>query len=238
MIPQNALSSSPVVDDIVGGKGQSNNQLIDYETGGIALNNPTGGLSYQIWKAEVLNFREVWISSPNTPRTFVFSSGYSLQSISLSFDQNMRPYIAYMENGIAKFYWFNSLIGGPDILTLPTGSRNPKTSMDDKNSVATDLGTNDIILAYMRGTTLYFRVQRDRYQIEYTLRTGVTGDLLKFGMGENRRLQFVFGTKMTDEELINGELAKGSPISGFTPVTEDDSTSPSSSDLWELDSGD
>lgn len=238
MIPVPGMSSTPVPASINGGKGLTDNLLIDYETGGAGLNDSVGGLRYQIWKAEVLNFREVWLSAPNTPQTFVFSSGYALQEISLAFDQNMRPYIAYVENGIAKFYWFNSLIGAPDILTLPLGSRNPKATMDDKFDEATNLGTNDIILAYMRGTTLYYRLQRDRYQIEYVLKTDVVGDLLKFGMGANRRLQFVFGTKMTEEELINGELAKGSPISGSQNVTVDNSTSPSSADIWELDSGD
>lgn len=235
MLPQNALSTNPVVGNFIQGRAQTVNLLVDYESGGIGLNNPSAGMLYQIWKGELLNLRDIYISAPNTPRTHLVSTGFACTEISIAFDQNMRPHVAYMDGSFARFYWFDPTIPGPAILTLPAGSRNPKVTLDDKREIHSS--DSDIILAYMRGTSLYFRFQRERYLIERLLKTNVVGDLLKIGMADSSRVQFQFGVRMTQEELIE-KLAAGSPISGSTPVTEDDSTSPSSSDLWELDSGD
>lgn len=236
MIP--VQSSIPIIGDYVYGNQATENFLIDYDFGGIGLNDSSQGLLVQTWKAELLNFRDVYVSAPNTPKTYVFSSGYQITQLSLTFDQLMRPYIAFLENGLSKLYWFDSVIPGPAILTLPTGSRSPRVKMDDKRPEFTS--TSDIILAYIRSGKIYVRVQRERYLIEHEFASGIPDnvELLKFGFTDNYRLRFDLATKMTEDQIINGELAKGSPISGYTPVTEDDSTSPSSSDLWELDSGD
>jgi hypothetical protein len=50
----------------------------------------------------------------------------------------------------------------------------------------------DIILAYIRDNTLYYRQQRDRYGIERTLRTGLFDSvkLRNIGMARNYRLYF------------------------------------------------
>ena len=201
--------------------------------GGIGLSDPSQGHLYQLWKGEVLNIRAVYFSSPNTSRTFVFSSGYAIQELSITFDQNMRPYAAYSERGQAKMYWYDSVAEAPAVFSLPLDARNPKITLDDKR--ASQIENSDVVLAYMRGTTLYVRYQRDRFSIEYPLRSNIDGDLLAVGFTDKYRLEFMFGKRMTDDEMLNGELAKGSPIASSTVITKDLATTPSDSDIWELE---
>lgn len=232
MLPYNSLSVGGPPGTIIQGKALTSNLLVDYETGGIGLNDSSQGMLVQIWKGEVRNSREVFVSAPNTPPTFVLSAGYALTEISIAFDQNMHPCIAFMENGLSKLYWYDTTIPGPTYITLPAGARNPKITLDDKRPL--ESGNSDIILAYMNGTSLYFRMQRERFTVERLLATGIDGDLLKIGMNDKLRLQFELGKKMSEEELLKN-LAKGSPISSFTVEINDAVTTPSDSDIWELE---
>jgi hypothetical protein len=43
----------------------------------------------------------------------------------------------------------------------------------------------------MRGTSLYYRQQRDRYEVEYLLKTGLNAKLVRVGMNKGYRLQFM-----------------------------------------------
>jgi hypothetical protein len=201
--------------------------------GGIGLGDPGQGQLYQLWTGEVLNLRSIYVSSPNTPRTLIYSASYQITELSITFDQNMRPYAAFVERGYAKLFWYNSQIAANDILTLPAGSRNPKIMLDDKRLIHSS--ESNIYLFYMRGTTLYYRQQSDRFAIENVYATGIAGDLLIMGLNTGYRLQFTFGIKKTYDELLNGELAAGSPIASSTVVISDDSSTPSDSDIWELD---
>jgi hypothetical protein len=226
------ISVPPVPGNIIQGRSKTHNLLIDYETGGIGLNDPSQGQLVQVWQGIVQNFRDIYFSAPNTPNTIVYSTGYAAQMISICFDQNMRPHVAFMENGTSKLYFYNSSLGHSDLLVLPTGSKNPKITLNDKRPEQSTY--SDIVLVYQRGTDLFVRVQRERYLIEHLVATGTVGELLKIGMNDGMRIQYEFGVKMTDKELMDA-LAQGSPIASSEIVTPDSSTSPSSSDIWELE---
>lgn len=231
-----SISTTPVSGDFIYGRDHNDNLLIDHEMGGIGLNDPSQGNEYQIWTGIVQNIREIWVSAPNTPLTLVYASAYEITELSISFDQLMRPYAAFVENGQCKLYWFDSVAGAPAVLSLPAGCYNPRITLDDKRPEQNSV--SDILLFYMRDKNLYYRIQRERYLMEHLLATGIEGNLLRAGMNTKYRIQFEFAIRMTEDELINGELAKGSPISGSSTVTPDNSTSPSSADIWELDRGD
>ena len=71
----------------------------------------------------------------------------------------------------------------------------PRLSFDDKR--ATQYGANgDIILAYLRSVGgsrgLYYRQQRDRFNTEYTLRTGLPNNTRLRAVGMNRGLRMQF----------------------------------------------
>jgi len=65
----------------------------------------------------------------------------------------------------------------------------PKLTMDDKRE--SQSASNDIIFAYVKSGSLYYRQQRDRFQTEYFLRSGVA-KLKKIGMNDKLRLQFLW----------------------------------------------
>jgi hypothetical protein len=170
---------------------ESPSLLIDYELGGVALNNPLEGLRKRVWILEVdKDTGDFVLSAPeNFPVTLFTAPGTT--EASLTFDQNMRPVVAYVQEGVAKFYWYDTVLGAAVTTVLASDVRNPKCCLDDKRPYQTAQGSNDVILAYLRGTGLYYRQQRDRFETEYLLKDPIPGSkLLRVGMNSVWRLQF------------------------------------------------
>jgi hypothetical protein len=192
MIPENRLSSVPVYapyyppDDT-----DPPDDLWDTEIGGVALNDPSQGLRVKVWTLRAVGASgNVYVSAFDVFETLLFSAP-GIQEVSLAFDQNMRPFVAFVQDGQAKYRWYDSLLGTNVITTLDPLDRNPRCCMDDKRDQQTASGSNDIILAYTRSNALYFRQQRDRYETEYLLKTDVNGRLMRVGMNTLSRLQFM-----------------------------------------------
>jgi hypothetical protein len=186
MLPQNALSIVPITAPYLVPDDYPITKYVDYEQGGISIQDPSQGLQVQIWKLEYTSNR-VMLSAPNTPRRILFSSP-NIREISLAFDQNMRPAVAYMEGDQAKLWWYDTQVAGEVFTDLPAGSTSPKACLDDKRDMETAL--SDIIVAYMRDKGLRFRVQRERFLIEYTLAVDLDATLIRVGMNTKNRLQF------------------------------------------------
>ena len=192
MIPQQRLSTQLVDGDF----RQSlirDIPFIDYELAGVGLNDPSLGLQYQIWTLEYIkNTGDFVLSAPNYPSTVQFNRP-NVSYISLSFDTNMNPFISFVENGISKFWWFNTVSGQQEFdETLIATAQSPYAALDDTRPLQNQ--NTDIILSYVRSGNLYFRAQRDRYLIEYLLVSGVTGQVLVAGFTKNLRYKFILGT--------------------------------------------
>ena len=168
--------------------------FIDLELGGVGIQDPSQGLEVQTWRAEYYN-KKVYVTAPDgLGRKFLFERS-GIREISLAFDSNMAPFIAYMvEVGgdvqyESWFYWFDPISAAFIHTKLPDYSRYPKCCLDDKRAFIQN-GNRDVILAYMRGDTLYCREQKDRYSIEKFLWTGFRARLNKVGMNIHNRLQW------------------------------------------------
>lgn len=157
-----------------------------WEMGGVGISDPSGGLTYQMWHG-VLDTATgtVLLDAPNTPQ-FVLYSEAGITQMDFSFDQNMKPCLAFTQNGVAKFWWYNTVNLQYEIITL-TGAMTPLTLLDDKREGL--LGSSDIILFYLRDGRLYYREQRDRFTIEYD--SGISGirRLVRVGFTEGLRVQ-------------------------------------------------
>lgn len=171
-----------------------------YEMGGVALGDASQGQLVQLWHIFVRNQREVWVESPTQAPVMLFSRIYPITEVSLAFDQNMRPTVAFVEDKQAYLWWYDTL-AGEQVFTHYPGATNPRCTLDDKR--ASQAAQASIILAYIRDGGLYFRDQADRFQTEYLLSPTVPGELLEIGMAKNFRLQFKFGRRLTYEELIS-----------------------------------
>jgi hypothetical protein len=193
MIPEERLSTVPypapyrAPDD-----ADPPSKLTDYELGGVALQDASQGLEVQTWtlRADPLT-GEVFLGATSVPESLLFTAA-GITEVSLAFDQNMRPFVAFVQDGRAKYRWFDTVLGANRITELDPADENPRCCMDDKRTSQTSLGTNDIILAYVRAGNLYYRQQRDRYETERLLYEDVPGRLLRVGMHRQYRLQFMF----------------------------------------------
>lgn len=202
MIPNSSLSQITIPGFWIPPDDLENDSLRDYELGGIDLNDPSFGLRFQVWTLTLMN-DDVVISAPTVPLTVLFTRT-GITELSLAFDQNMNPFVAFVENGVAKFWWYDTVVSQQVFSSLPANSITPRTCLDDKRETQTN--SSDIILAYLLNDNLYFRAERDRYSVQYLLKTGVFNPtsglparLKRVGMTDQNRLQF----------LLQSDLPKG-----------------------------
>lgn len=185
MIPGGVLSTTAVPSAFTEQVNNENEPLIDYEMGGLGLSDPSGGLLAQLWTAE---YKEgaVYISAPNTPETVLFTRT-GITEVALAFDQNMRPAIAFVDGTGSFLWWFDTTAGSYVFFPVPSAT-NPRICMDEKNPwFGAD---SDIVLAYMNGTSLCARYQRDRFLIEDTLGEDLNLRLISVCRNKGFRLQF------------------------------------------------
>lgn len=188
MIPLNRLSVTPQPaeflepDDI-----ETPSSLVDYELGGVDLNDASQGLRVRNWRLRMVG-NDVRINADGVPETTLFTRS-GITELSLAFDQNMRPYVAFIQNGQAILRWYDTLAQQQVFLDLAEGTVTPRVCLDDKRPL--QVGASDVILAYVLNDNLYFRAQRDRFEVEYLLQANVGGRLIRVGMNRKYRLQFL-----------------------------------------------
>ena len=211
MIVGHVLSSQVMPGAILSPDNGEVSPVLEYELGGIGLNDVTEGLRYQTWTAR-LSYKAgrrangIFLSAPNTEEFLLYSAS-KITEFSFTFDQNMNPFLAFMQDGVAKFRWWDPTIPGYTVTSLPAGSHGPKCALDDKRKLET--GTSDILLCYCRDGNLYYREQRDRYGVEYLLKSGVIGDCILVAMMNTNRVRIVTGLQDFPEESYSYRYAKG-----------------------------
>lgn len=194
-LPDNVLSTTPVPapflvpDDVVRAS-----LLEDFERGGVNLSNPEDGLVVQTWRGFV-DGSTVKFESPTWPPSTVLTDA-GITELSMSFDQNMRPMVAYMVGSTAKLYWYDSLIEAHTTTTLAAGITSPTLTHDDKRDGRT--GASDVLLLYILGGQLRYRQQRDRFTVERVLATVPAGTtrLRRVGMNTQLRVQIEYDVEV------------------------------------------
>lgn len=171
----------------------------DVELGGIGIQDPSQGLEVQTWTLQIIPNGlngDFYLSAPNTPPTYLFSRTNATWC-RLAFDQNMFPFISYIDINGAGYYWYDPIAHSFAFVTMASDVTYPCCTLDDKRPLATVVGSSDIILTYIRGINLYYRQQRDRYGTEYLLQSNVNlvlpnPSVWSVGMNEGMRLQFLY----------------------------------------------
>lgn len=198
IVPSDNLIMSP--------KDKSQNLKESFESGGISLENSTRGLFYQNWHAKT-DGQKIYIKAENEKQWLEVLSDTKITEVDLTFDQNMRPHLTYVSNGVAKFYYHNFYANKFIIESYPD-IKNPRISLDDKRR---DIGSSssDIIFAYIKKETneLCYRVQRERYLTEHNTNIFVKeNDILwRIGMGKNNAFLFYIlnDPDQSDDDLDN-----------------------------------
>nr|PZN74572.1 MAG: hypothetical protein DIU57_19165 [Pseudomonadota bacterium] len=127
------------------------------------------------------------LSAPTYPPQAVYT-GDDITEVSLAFDQNMNVCVAFVEAGMAKLLWYDTTVNQLVVTELGEGVTHPRVALDDTREF--NRANSDIILAYIKEGALYYRQQRDRYQIERLLSPGPWIALKRIGMGSGYRFQF------------------------------------------------
>ena len=181
------LSDPTLSGKLLGGRSYDIASLDDFESGGDDINDLTHGKQSQIWNGYYRDYH-VYIQNPNIEPVKLFS-GTDISTLSFTFDQLMRPVLVITQGDVIKLRWYDSTISDYTITDFIAGETFPCVSLDDKRGSQDD--TSDVIFAYIRGSNLCYRAQRDRYEIEYLLETKIYHKLEKIGMNTQWRMQFV-----------------------------------------------
>lgn len=188
MIP--ILSSEPIIGLLLSPDNIPKRPTIDYEMGGVGLQNPSRGLNFQQWRGWFdRSLGSVLLESPNTPATVIFEQE-GIRWLSFSFDQNMRWCAVYtLADGASYLRWYDSAMPGYRVSELEAGVISPFLSLDDKRD--SQIQNSDIVLAYIHNQTLYLRVQRERFQTAHVWAEDLPKDWIirNFGMSNKLRLQ-------------------------------------------------
>jgi len=177
----------------VGARNRPITRALDYEDGGIAIQNPSGGLNRQVWQARLLHAGEAGSfvqMQAETGAPFVLWQRPYMSEFSFTFDQNMQPVLAYVEDGAAFLRFYDSLTQDFSILALGAGVITPRVAFDDKRDFL-GYAQSDVLLAYVHSGNLYQRKGSERYQNTHLIRAGVgSAGLIKIGMNRQLRMQY------------------------------------------------
>lgn len=200
MIPGNGLSNPALPLPFLYPKDIDTDSTFAYELGGIALSDSSQGLQIQAWKVEIVPIGDGStanaVISSATQLPLVLFNLPDFTEISLAFDQNMKPFVAYVSQGNPGFYWYDATLPGDRFTALPPNSTTPRCTLDDDRALEISSGRSDIIIAYILSNNLVFRMERDRYTIEYVLYNNLNlvpitnASLNRIGMDTGYRLQF------------------------------------------------
>lgn len=204
MIPDNRLSTEPVPGKFIYDLGVETSPVLDYKPGGIAIQDPTKGLDYQIWRGRLLNpasdQSRIVIDGRFSPE-FELISYPNIVEFNFSFDFNMRPMAVYLADEIKDvngqevpvtncyLYWFDNTLDRFDTIELDSSIRTPKLIVDDPREEASlHYSLSDVCLFYWRSGNLCVRYLRDRFTIETILKRNVPY-IRRVGMNDKYRLQ-------------------------------------------------
>lgn len=187
MIPNHKITNEVVLTDYLYNKPDT--KLIDRSFGGIAIQDASEGLLYQVW--------EIYYESPfikikalTTGDIIVLDSIDKVTELSVAFDLNMNITYCYVANSRSYLKYYNTTTQDFSILEL-SGIRSPRLAYDDLREMQSSV--SDIVYAYINSQSNYlcYRLLRDRYTIEYQLQqVPENARLVRVGMSKGLRLQF------------------------------------------------
>lgn len=178
----------------------SSSELVDYEMGGLAIQDPSKGLKYQIWKGWWdATDATVYLSTDDASATpiAIFTESDVIE-FTFTFDQNMRWAAATrLVGNVLHFRWYDTAAESY-VTSVYTGISSVGLALDDKRDMQVQFGATDMILTYVRADQVCWRIQRDRFLTEYTHSGFIVPDSMRithFGMSKINRLQWRLGPR-------------------------------------------
>ena len=187
MIPGgNLWTASPVISQLLPPADEPYDPLVETVQGGVALNDGSQGRRVRPWTVQY-NSPSILIGD-ETGAIHATLVRPNAATVSLAFDNNMQYNVAYQTSEGTRWYYFDTLTLTYVDRLFP-GTSSCRCAVDDTRP---EYNTNsDVILGYTRNGFLYYRQQRDRYDIEYPVGPAPNGKLVRIGQSLLYRLTFV-----------------------------------------------
>lgn len=187
MIPGGTFTSSAITNTFRIPNDMPYTPLSQTVWGGVSVGDSSGGRLVKYW---VISYDSNVISVKPIDGPIAFTLPVvDVTSLSLAFDNNMGLAIAYTKADGAYFYYFDSLTS-KYITRFFAGANSCRVCVDDARSFYTS--NSDVFLVYTLNDKLYYRKQRDRYDVE-TYVADTTSRLLKVGQNIDNRFQIELG---------------------------------------------
>lgn len=184
MIPSNAFTPQPDPAAFLPPYDQPFNRLLQAVPGGVAIGDASKGRLHQQWQAR---YQGGAIEVLPVGGSVAFSLAVpGVQTLSLAFDSNMGVVLCWMTSSGGNLYYFDTLSAAYTTRTF-SDVTSCCVVVDDSRDFYTS--SSDVIFGYTRAGSLYWRQQRDRYDVE-RLVGATSGLLVKMAPNVNRRLQF------------------------------------------------
>ena len=184
MIPGGSFTTTPVISSFPAPYNDAYTPLTQNVLGGISIGDPSHGRTYQTW---TVNYNGTSINiSPSTGGIAYTLVESNVFSVSLAFDNNMSPVIAWMTTGGANLYYYNTVTESYNTTFFP-GVLSCRVCVDDPAEFYN--ASSDVIFGYTLGGNLYYRQQRDRYATQYLIGAS-TKTLIRMSLSTGNRLQF------------------------------------------------
>ena len=189
MIPDNRLSTELMLSDWLIQKPDTEfTRTEGYEYGPSTLYDTNSELNVALWKYFYSN-NTVYMAKDGTGDIIQIDTVIGATDLSVCFNQSAQPIIAYMTNGITYLKWFDTNTQEYVVTDLGQGLSSPRVLLDIKDKKSSQ---SDVILFYFRNNqTLCARYQRDRFSIEYVLKSTSPHKILRVGMNKINRIQFL-----------------------------------------------
>jgi len=160
--------------------------------GPVALSDASKKLNNKFWAAYFEPAtKDIILDDLIGGTTAIVNEPLGIKRIGLAFDQNANDaYVWITDTNILKIRFFDSSITADVILTLGT-AQDAVITMDMKYQPSNPV--SDILVFYIRDNAIFYRIQRDKYSIEYT--TPVidgANSLIDSGMRTDYRFQLQY----------------------------------------------
>ena len=189
MFTDNLFSSKVVAAELLRPDEHDPEFVRDYERGGVALRETSAGINQKEW-IFFIEDRTIFAKIADTDVQFPIITDKDFIEVVGSFDRNMNPVLVYFADNAYYFYWFDTVTNKYVTEELTSDVSSPRLCHDDKRNGA--LVYSDVILTYIKDTKLIYRLQRDRFTLNYIAgEKGIKGrEIIRFGMNKSLRLQW------------------------------------------------
>jgi len=188
-VPSNTFTDPPVPAAFLPPLDIPYEPLYMEATGGIALNDGSQGREVQFWSIAYNSGDTVSVQAANSGTPGLTLDIPGVLSLCLAFDSNMAVAISYMKADGGYLYYFNGVHNAYETLHF-ADITSCRVAVD--KTTAFFEGQSDVIFGYTKNdSTVNYRIQRDRYTIEYPVPGGSAGwELVRLGPNDDNRLQF------------------------------------------------